>query len=142
VLLEESDIVFSSPEGLEMVMRIARPGTMGLRVEAARIVLALNVEGEAESFVPFVLVLAAVEPVGGEFRPISPYLAREIIQAPGTGLPIRVDVSGLVRHWPGTGRELYLKLTVDEPTDSGRSAESIQVAISEGLVGRLVVVTR
>ena len=142
IVVRQSDVVYSSTERLDVVARLAAPAPGQRQLDAARIELSLDVEGDASSFVPFVLVVTAVEPRGpaGEFRAVSPYLARELIQQPGPGQSIRMDASGLVRHWLATGGELYLRLEVDEPVASERAEGSIRLGATGGLLGRIVYI--
>jgi hypothetical protein len=144
IVVRESAVVYSSNERLDMVARLAAPVPGRSRVDAARIELTLDVDGEVSSFVPFVLVVTAVEPTGptGEFRRVSPHVARELIQQPGAGQSIRVDAAGLVRHWLATGGELYLRIEVDEPVASERAEESIRLAGTGGVLGKIVLIAR
>jgi hypothetical protein len=143
VIVRESDVVYSNTERLDIVARLGAPAAGRTRVDAALIEVTLDVGGDALSFVPFVLVVTAVEPTGsaGEYRPVSNQLARELIQQPGAGQAIRMDATGLVRHWLAGG-ELYLRIEVDEPVTTERAVESIRLAAMGGVLGKIVFIMR
>ena len=145
VVLRDSDVVFSRAEPLERVVRVSLgEGLAGARVDVATIELTIDVDGEASSFVPFVLVAQAVEldTRTGEYRAASPVRAREPVQQPGEGQPIRMMATGIVRYWAATGDVAYLRVYVDEPVASGRPADSIRFVSAAGSLGKMVLLTR
>ena len=145
VVLRDSDVVFSRAEPLERVVRVSLgEGLAGARVDVATIELTIDVDAEASSFVPFVLVAQAVELDArtGEYRPASPVLARQAIHQPGASQQIRMMATDIIRYWAADGEQAYLLIYADEPVASERPAESIRFVSAAGNLGKMVLLTR
>lgn len=144
IALRESDVVLSESDPLEVVVRLADAPAVGARVDVAWIELTLNVSGELDGFAPFIVVVDAVLPNGpaGEYETAWPEAAREVVVQPGSGQPIRLDATRIARHWRGEGGELLLRIRLVEPAGSERPAESIQLSVTGGLLGKAVMVAR
>ena len=145
VVLRDSDVVFSRAEPLERVVRVSLGESLaGARVDAATIELTIDVDDEAPSFVPFVLIAQAVELDArtGEYRVASPLLAREPVQQAGAGQRLRMMATGIVRYWAVSGEDAYLRIFVDEPVTSERSADSIRLVSAAGSLGKIAVLAR
>ncbi len=144
VLLRESDVVFSRAEPLERVFDLSLgEGFAGARIDAATIEVTIDADGEADSFVPFLLVAQAVEPDGqGGYRVLPGYVARELILSPGEGQPIRMLATSLVRGWVGSEGPAYLRILVEEPVESERPSGAIRVVSGGGVMGRIVALVR
>ncbi len=144
ILLRESDVVFSDSDPLEVVVRLAEAPTVGARVDAAWIELTLTVSGDSEGFVPFIVVADAVLPTGagGEYESAWPELAQDIVLRPASGEQVRLDATGIMRHWRREGSELLLRVRVVDPVGPERPSESIQISVTGGVFGKAVLVTR
>ena len=144
LLLRESDVVFSNSDPLEVVVRLAEMPTFGARIDAVWIELTLTVSGDAEGFVPFIVVADAVLPTaaGGEYESAWPELAKEIILRPASGQQVRLDATRIMRHWRREGGELLLRVRVMDPVGPERPSDSIQISATGGVFGKAVLVTR
>jgi hypothetical protein len=145
IILRDADVVFSRADPLDNVVRVSLgEGFTGARVDVAAIELTIDVDDEASSFVPFMLVAQAVEldTRTGEYRAASPVLAREPVQQPGAGQEIRMIATGIIRYWAATGEEAYLRIYADEPVASDRPADSIRFVSAAGSLGKIVLLAR
>jgi hypothetical protein len=144
VLLRESDVLFSRAEPLERVFGLLLgEGLADVRIDAATLEFTIDADGEADSFVPFLLVAQAVEPDGqGGYRVLSGYVARELILLPGEGQPVRMLATSLVRRWVGAEGPAYLRIVVEEPVEPVRPPGAIRVVSRGGVLGRIVALVR
>lgn len=142
--LRETDVAYSGDEPLEVVLRLPSRGAIGSRIDMARLEFTLDVDGDAGSFVPFMMVASLVEAVGPSagYRPVCPEVGREVILLPGPGQRVPMDVTGFMRRWYEAGNELCLRIQVVEPLESARPSESIRLPGAEGILGQITLVTR
>jgi hypothetical protein len=142
--LREADIVRSVNDPLEVVLRLASLPAVGSRIDNARLELALDVDGDAATFVPFLVVTGLVDAVGptGDYQPACPEAGRELILQPGVGKGVRMDVTGFMRRAYEAGGELYLHIEVVEPSGSTRPTGSIELSAVQGVLGKIVLITR
>lgn len=143
IQLREADTVFSDEESLELVLQLAVPTSVFGRVDVARVELVVDVGGEAESFVPFMVVISSVEYTGtvGEYRSLWPEVARELILQPGEQV-VRMDATRLVRRWLDAGGDMYLRIHAVQPVQLEHGTGSIQLRSDGGMIGKIVLVTR